>query len=105
MEDLVRHYGMREGVVSIGSGSGSSTPTLRGSSMSVAAGKRRAGAAPLPFEMLSIAFSPRTVGLVLNSAGRKRTIVTVARTREEKLEYAAKRLVRELGVWLAGSRR
>lgn len=40
---------------------------------------------------------------MLMSQGRKRTIVQVARTREEKLEYAAKRLVRELGVWLAGS--
>jgi hypothetical protein len=31
---------------------------------------------------------------------RKRTIVDVARARDEKLEVAAKKLVRELRVWL-----
>ncbi|KZP27921.1 hypothetical protein FIBSPDRAFT_853107 [Athelia psychrophila] len=86
LEDLVRHYGVREGVVCVD-----------------APPKSRRGSTPLQFSALSITFSPRSVGLVLMSQGRKRTIVQMARTREEKLEYAAKRLVRELGVWLAGS--
>lgn len=106
IEDLVRHYGMRDGLVSMGGGSssGSSTPTspaVRSSSFSVTRGKRPA---PLPFNALSVSFSPRNVGLVLFSQGRKRTIVSVARTREEKLEYAAKRLIKELGVYLWSSR-
>jgi hypothetical protein len=66
-------------------------------------GKKPEAPSPLPFSALSVSFSTRTVGLQLTSTGRKRTIVQVARTREEKLEYAAKRLVRELQVWLRGS--
>lgn len=106
MEDLVRYYGMRDGLISVGgssSGSRSSTPTSpqgRSSSFSVTRGKRPT---PLPFNALSVSFSPRNVGLVLSSQGRKRTIVSVARTREEKLEYAAKRLIKELGVYLWSS--
>jgi hypothetical protein len=101
IEDLVRHYGMRDGLISIGvSSSGRSTPTssgVRSSSFSVTRGKRPT---PLPFSALSVTFSPRNVELLLLSQGRKRTIVRVARSREEKLEYAAKRLVKELGVYL-----
>jgi hypothetical protein len=107
MEDLVRHYGVREGVVSVGSGtcSTSSSPTTPGFSTASTSAKGRKPDVPppLPFSALSVSFSPRTVGLLLTSTGRKRTIVQVARTREEKLEYAAKRLVRELQVWLRGS--
>jgi hypothetical protein len=94
LEDLVRFYGVREGVVCL-----AQTQT-----------QTQAGRKPIPFSSLSISFSPRTIGLVLSpnpgGGGRKRTIVQVARSsREEKLEYAAKRLVKELGVWLAAGRR
>ena len=100
MEDLVRYYGMRDGLISIGgSTSGRTTPTSPGVRSSFR-GKRPT---PLPFNALSVSFSPRNVGLVLLSQGRKRTIVNIARSREEKLEYAAKRLVKELGEYL-GSR-
>lgn len=104
MEDLVRHYGVREGVVCVGPGlvaGGEGTSTTRTPTSSRRSTQSRPR--PIPFSSLSISFSPRTVGLILSSNGRKRTIVQVARnSRDEKLEYAAKRLVRELGVWLAG---
>jgi len=111
MEDLVRHYGVREGVISISSGTSSTSysPTTPGfftpstSASTFVKGKKPEAPSPLPFSALSVSFSTRTVGLQLTSTGRKRTIVQVARTREEKLEYAAKRLVRELQVWLRGS--
>jgi hypothetical protein len=114
MEDLVRHYGVREGVISVNSGisSTASSPTTpsyctpsTSTSTSSAKGRRLGAPPPIPFSNLSVSFSTRTVGLLLTSTGRKRTIVQVARTREEKLEYAAKRLVRELQVWLQGVRR
>lgn len=104
LEDLVRYYGVREGVISANSGtsSTSSSPTTPGFSTPSTSAKGRIPdtLTPLPFSALSVSFSPRTVGLLLTSTGRKRTIVQVARTREEKLEYAAKRLVRELHAWL-----
>lgn len=56
---------------------------------------------PIPFNLISISFSPRKVGVVL--LPNKRTIVETSRTKEEKLEAAAKRLVKELKVWLAES--
>ncbi|KAJ7120922.1 hypothetical protein C8R44DRAFT_736622 [Mycena epipterygia] len=61
---------------------------------------------PLPFSALSVSFSSRRVGLVLitpgtgRSTGSKRTVVEVARTRDEQLEVAARRLVWELRDWL-----
>ncbi|KAF8208364.1 hypothetical protein K438DRAFT_1813875 [Mycena galopus ATCC 62051] len=70
---------------------------------------------PLPFSAISASFSSRRVGLVLTSSGggggsgwlspggssgSKRTIVEVARTRDEALEVAARRLVWELRDWL-----
>ncbi|KAJ6591165.1 hypothetical protein DFH09DRAFT_1026197 [Mycena vulgaris] len=61
---------------------------------------------PLPFSALSVSFSSRRVGLVLTthgsgrSTGSKRTVVEVARTRDEQLEVAARRLVWELRDWL-----
>ncbi|KAH7912070.1 hypothetical protein BJ138DRAFT_1149253 [Hygrophoropsis aurantiaca] len=93
MEDLVRYYGLRENVVCVG------PPP------SVAKGKLPAGPAPVSFGLLSVSFTPRRVGLVLTSTQRKRTIVEVARTREEKLEVAAKKLVRQLAVWLRDTTR
>lgn len=57
---------------------------------------------PIPFSALNVNFSSRKVGLVLSTRERKRTIVEVERTREERLEAGAKRLVRELKVWMTG---
>ncbi|KAG1857706.1 hypothetical protein DFJ58DRAFT_782969 [Suillus subalutaceus] len=112
LEDLVRHYGLREGVVHTNpsgvnvSSSSSSIFRLNNSGTgSASTSKRTSDPAPLPFSALSISFSPRRVGLVLTTSGRKRTIVDVARTRDEKLEVTAKKLVRQLKVWLSdGSR-
>ncbi|KAF7975955.1 hypothetical protein HWV62_8080 [Athelia sp. TMB] len=84
LEDLVHHYGARAGVVA---------PTAHAPR----------GVTPVPFSALSVNFAPRSVGLMLLRDGRKRTVCTVARSREERLEVAAKRLVRDLGVWLAGN--
>ncbi|KAJ7736717.1 hypothetical protein DFH07DRAFT_96674 [Mycena maculata] len=116
LEDLIRVYGVREGVVSVdasapsyGSGSGNITPSptsgvFRHSPMRSTKGKqpvRSLKPAPLPFSSLSISFSPRKVGLVLGTAGKsKRTIVETERTRDERLEITAKRLVRQLATWL-----
>lgn len=96
LEDLVRYCGLREGVVHTNppgatSPSAASTSHHRGTS----------GPAPLSFSMLSISFSPRKVGLVLTTTTGKRTIVEVTRTRDEKLEVAAKKLVKQLRVWLS----
>jgi len=87
MEDLVRFYGVREGVVDA-----SDTPTM------VKSGSKQP--MPLSFSVLSVAFSSRRVGLILTTKERKRTIVEVERTRDEKLEVAAKRLVHELKGWV-----
>lgn len=80
MEDLVRRYGVRAGVISLvappmsASASTSKLPT------------------PLPFTSVSVSFSPRKVGLVV----LRRTVVEVKRERDEKLESVAKRLINEL---------
>ncbi|KAJ7326341.1 hypothetical protein DFH08DRAFT_710863 [Mycena albidolilacea] len=59
---------------------------------------------PLPFSALSLSFSLHRVGLVSTTGGgaskSKRTIVEAARTREEALEVAARRLVWGLRDWL-----
>jgi hypothetical protein len=108
LEDLVRHYGVREGVVhtnpSGANASSSSSSMFRSNNSgtgSASTSKRTSGPAPVPFSALSISFSPRRVGLVLTTSGRKRTIVDVARTKDEKLEVTAKKLARQLKVWLS----
>ena len=107
LEDLVREYGVREGVVHTNP---TGVNTLRPSSPlnmnigragSPSTAKRPLGPMPVSFSALSISFSPRRVGLVLTASGRKRTIVDVARTRDEKLEITAKKLVRQLKTWLS----
>jgi hypothetical protein len=94
VEDLVRVYGVREGVVSL-----APAPVLS---------KKNKGKqpTPLPFSALSVSFSSRRVGLQMSSAGRRKmTIAEVARGRDEKLEVVAKTLVKELRGWLlAGTR-
>ncbi|KAJ7021471.1 hypothetical protein C8F04DRAFT_1140925 [Mycena alexandri] len=128
LEDLVRVYGLREGVVSIdspsnglsapaygSSGNASPSPTsgvfrnpprspTSPTAKSISKGKqpmRSLKPTPLPFSSLSVAFSPRKVGLQMGVPGKsKRTIVDTERTRDERLEVTAKRLVRQLVVWL-----
>ncbi|KAG5635304.1 hypothetical protein H0H81_011776 [Sphagnurus paluster] len=72
---------------------------------------------PISFHLLSVTFSPRAAALVLSSGTPalsasllvtssstppvRRTIVSTPRARDEPLEAAAKRLVRELRSWLA----
>jgi len=119
LEDLVRVYGLREGVVSIDSGLAPAYSSSANTSPSPTSGVFRTGnpprsptakgkqpmrslkPAPIPFSSLSISFSPRKVGLQMGTAGKsKRTILETERTRDERLEVAAKRLVRQLAVWL-----
>ncbi|KAI6013230.1 hypothetical protein EDC04DRAFT_2870846 [Pisolithus marmoratus] len=95
LEDLVRHYGVREGVVHI-----TSTSAIGSSSTGIP--RQRIGL-PSHFLPSPVSFSPRRVGLTLNSSGRKRTIVEVPRIPNEKLEVVAKKLVRQLKVWLNSS--
>lgn len=78
LEDLVRDYGVRAGVINMDSAVRSSRT--------------------IPFSVLSVSLSPRTVGLLMSAgtSGRKRTIVEVSRSKDEKLEAVAKKLVREL---------
>lgn len=83
LEDLVRGYGVKEGIVKLGT----------------SASRRRQA---IPFASLSVSFSPRSVGLLLvNGPRTKRTIVQVVReSRNERLEVTARRLVRELKEWV-----
>ena len=121
LEDLVRHYGTREGVVTVPSSSGlvqvpsaPATPTTPVYSKRTVSWKKetssnwggsssRSAAPPMPFAALSASFSPRAVGLVLTTRQSKRKIVEIPRTREETLEVSAKKLVRELRGWLASN--
>jgi len=138
LEDLVRIYGLREGVVSIddpakisrdntpsssmtnlnlapsptsgvfrssgtSSVSSSKGTQVKGKDPSSLSRPPQPRITPVAFSALSVSFSSRKVGLILNIAGKtKRTAVEVGRTREERLEFAAKRLVRALRVWLEG---
>ncbi|KAJ7846421.1 hypothetical protein B0H14DRAFT_2772785 [Mycena olivaceomarginata] len=135
IEDLVREYGVAEGVVYIdrrrgGADKGPTSVVLRSDASYAAASARSSGSSfwrslsgkgkaptpptprpsqkvtvrPLPFSALSVSFSVHRVGLVLTTGGgaskSKRTIVEAARTREEALEVAARRLVWGLRDWL-----
>lgn len=108
LEDLVRHYGMREGAVHItppntsSQSSMAATYGIDSSSRSSGAVSRSKiyGGTSVPFSALSISFSPRKVGLVLTTSGRKQTIAEATRVSNEKLEVAAKKLVKQLKVWL-----
>ncbi|KAI0632710.1 hypothetical protein C8Q77DRAFT_1218210 [Trametes polyzona] len=111
LEDLVRAYGRREGVVSVMSSSGT-TPIVSSPCPSLKKGESSNGRSKvtirttnqaLPFHALSVSFSPRSVGIVLTTRERKRTIVQVPRTREETLEDSARKLVRELRGWIAAN--
>lgn len=109
LEDLVRDYGLREGVVhpnppsvsSSSASSGSQPLDSIGSSSSTTRHTSTNRPTPIPFSSLSISFSPRKVGLFLSTASRRRTILEIARTRDEKLEFTAKKLVKQLKIWLS----
>lgn len=108
LEDLVRDYGVRDGVVhtnptEVNTPSSSSTILRMNNSGTGSASTSKQPTVPVPvsFSALSISFSPRRVGLVLTASGRKRTIVDAARMRDEKLEVTAKKLVRQLKIWLS----
>ncbi|KAH9856200.1 hypothetical protein C2E23DRAFT_750193 [Lenzites betulinus] len=97
LEDLIRAAGRREGIISVMSSSGT-TPLVSSPSP-----KKGCTTRPLPFHALSVSYSPRSVGVVLMTKERKRTIVQVPRSREETLEDSAKKLVRELRAWVAAN--
>ena len=102
-EDLVRRYGERSGVVVLDA-PGVVDPSASGGG---GGGGSRAGRTrAIPFSAVSVAFEPRRVALVLQppagTGGRRRTIAEVPRAaRDERLEVAAKQLVRELQTWIA----
>ncbi len=116
VEDLVRAYGVQAGVVSVSSRGNSvvcSTPSSASpsragftlctgstSSPSATPQPKPKSSHKLPFNSLSVVFSPRSVGLVYSNKGTKRTIVQVNRERDEKLEVSAKRIVKDLARWL-----
>lgn len=81
LEDLIRHYGTKEGVIS-GSDKAETQRNVVSSRLP-----------PVPYSALSASFSIRKVGLVLTTRTGKRTILEENRTREEKLESSAKLLV------------
>lgn len=93
-EDLVRGYGLREGVISVDA-DGTVTKTVNSASSS------RTKQRTMPFNTLSVSFSSRRLGLVLTTRERKKTIVEVERVKDEKLEIGAKKLVKELKSWLS----
>ena len=85
LEDLIRIYGQRNGLVF--------------SKLDRSDGpKSRKGM--LDFATLAVSFSSRRVGIIVTSNGRKRTIVETERARDEALEAAAQRLILDMGDWL-----
>ncbi|KZT39471.1 hypothetical protein SISSUDRAFT_984734 [Sistotremastrum suecicum HHB10207 ss-3] len=111
IEDLVRYYGARSGVISSFTPNPSSPtsptdPSSASASHSSHPPSPSGSSAPpqpsnpgIPFSSLSISFSPRRVALLYASSsqpGRKRTIAEADRARDEKLEHVAKRLVKIL---------
>jgi len=72
LEDLVRQYGLRDGVVYL-----PDQQPMRSS-------KRPA---PLPFASLTVSFSSRKVGLVLSAKATKRTIAEVPRARTKSWSW------------------
>lgn len=81
LEDLICHYGTKEGVID-GSDKVATPRNVVSSQIQ-----------PVPYAVLSVSFSIRKVGLVLTTRTGKRTILEEKRTREERLEATAKLLV------------
>lgn len=113
LEDLVRFYGSRQGVVRIDSPSAQPPTLVSNQSGNNSPHTTPRGAingswrfTPIPLSALSVSFSPRKVGLVFSlSPGRKRTLVEVMRHPNEELEVAAKALVNSLKIWLSSGNR
>ena len=81
LEDLIRHYGAKEEIISVSEQAEAQRKIFT------------SRPAPIPYSALSVSFSIRKVGLVLTTRTGKRTILEESRKREEKLESTAKRLV------------
>lgn len=81
LEDLLCHYGVKEGVID-----NSDKPATQREAVS-------SRPAPVPYSALSVNFSIRKVGLVLTTRTGKRTVLEENRTRDERLESTAKLLV------------
>ena len=81
LEDLIRHYGVKEGVITVSDQVATQRKTVT------------SRPAPVPYSALSVSFSIRKVGLVLTTRTGKRTILEEKRTGEERLESTAKLLV------------
>ncbi|KAJ8519619.1 hypothetical protein ONZ45_g3439 [Pleurotus djamor] len=103
LEDLIRAYGTREGVISVaqpGSHISTPTPTRMSAGFNLRGASKRSPPS-IPFSAITASFSTRKAGVVMTASGRiKRTIVEVPRSRNERLEVAAKRLVSELVAWV-----
>ncbi|KAJ3778579.1 hypothetical protein FB446DRAFT_679095 [Lentinula raphanica] len=111
LEDLILEEGVKAGLVYTGptppaqalpsrddGGSGScasskdvqeSSPTSPSPSPARSSFKLK----PLPFDSLSVSFSPRRVALIYTPAVSAKTLAEVSRGRDEKLEVCAKRLI------------
>ncbi|VDC02880.1 unnamed protein product [Peniophora sp. CBMAI 1063] len=83
MEDLVRVYGERSGLIY--------------SRLVKANEHHTSHKGMLDFATLAVSFSSRRVGIVVTAQGRKRTVVDTERARDEPLETAAQRLAIDLG--------
>ena len=96
LEDVVRLYGTRAAIIHVtGSSEVPSAPPSRCQTPN--------GTRSIPFNLLYASFAPRRVGLTLATKQRRRTIVEVARTRDQTLEASAVLLVRELAAWVAAN--
>ena len=49
---------------------------------------------------LSVIFSPRSVSLAISIYGRRRTVTSISRDRNEPLEKCARQLVVDLKMWI-----
>jgi len=95
IEDLIRHYGTQSGSIYTTPVPTSSPPTPTTPSAKKA-DFSAINRGSISFHSISVSFSPRTVGIVLSTGGRKRTLTSIQRLPSETLETVAKRLVKEL---------
>lgn len=94
MEDLVFARGAKYGYITLQDGANG---VYKPSSRSGSGGRLR----PIPSSAISVSFSPRKAALLVIMMGNRRvTIAEVARERNEKLEYAARKLGKGLQAWI-----
>ncbi|KAJ3976419.1 hypothetical protein EV361DRAFT_838393 [Lentinula raphanica] len=84
LEDLILEEGVKAGLVYTGP-----TPPAQASPSPARSSFKLK---PLPFDSLSVSFSPRRVALIYTPAAKK-TLAEVSRGRDEKLEVCAKRVI------------